>query len=215
MIFELKKQIELSEQSVGSSSRRGETTIENMDVSKELEECKAMVIELGADKSFLAAELNEWKESEICRRKFKSTAKTQVLKAFKWKEEQTDPQLLRAVSAFWEAYSERSQMGKAEWRQLKRKSKKERMIAWKYVTEYGWDGEMAVELESGFVEKRRFSAVDVARASDLDSNFNLKVVSDLNKCDAAHKKYARDLLPSETTCRRIQDRVHRAAVRHG
>jgi hypothetical protein len=89
------------------------------------------------------------------------------------------------------------------------------MIAWKYVTEYGWDGEMAAELELGFVNKRRFSAVDIARSSDLDSNFNLKVVSDLNKCDPTHKKYARGLLPSETACRRIQDRVHRAAVRHG
>jgi hypothetical protein len=114
MILELKRQIELLEDSVGSSSRHGETTIENMDVLKELDECKAMVIELEADKKCLAAELNEWKELEICRRKLKSTAKTQVLKAFKWKEEQTDPQLLRAVSAFWEAYSERSQMGKAE-----------------------------------------------------------------------------------------------------
>ena len=52
LIFELKRQIERYEQSVGSCSRHGETTIENMDVSKELEECKAMVIELGADKNF-------------------------------------------------------------------------------------------------------------------------------------------------------------------
>ncbi len=57
--------------------------------------------------------------------------------------------------------------------------------------------------------------MEIARSSDLDSNFNLKVVSNLNKCEPQHKKYARSILPSQTTCRRIQRRVHRAAVRHG
>jgi hypothetical protein len=44
------------------------------------------------------------------------------------------------------------------------------MIAWKYVTEYGWDGDMLHELDAGFVEKRKFSAIEITRASDLDSN---------------------------------------------
>jgi hypothetical protein len=135
-------------------------------------------------------------------------AKKQVLKAFQWKEEETDPQLLRAVTAFWESFSERK-IGTSEWRQLSRKSKQDRMIAWKFVTEYGWDGDMLHELQAGFVEKRKFSAIEITCASDLDSNFNLKVVSDLAKCDPKHEKYSRSILPSDRTCRRIQERVHR------
>jgi hypothetical protein len=91
---------------------------------------------------------------EMSHQKLKSTAQIQVLKAFKWKEEQTDPQLLRDVSSFGGSFSERRAMVTTEWRQLKRKSKKERMIAWKYGMGYGWDGEMVAELEAGFVEKR-------------------------------------------------------------
>jgi hypothetical protein len=213
---ELERQKELHDQFVGcSGSTNVKTSREYSDVLMELDRSESKLAEAGADKCLLAAELNEWKELQTSRQKLKSKAKIQVLKAFKWKKEQTDPQLLSAVSSFWESFPECRPMMTTEWRQLKRKSKKGRMMTWKYVTEYGWDGDMVVELEAGFVGKRRFSAVDIARSSDLDSNFNLKVVSDLNKCDPQHKKYARSILPSQSTCRRIQDRVHRAAVRHG
>ena len=180
----------------------------------ELDKYKAKAMQLAADKSFVDAELMEMKEVEGTRTRREYVAKKQVLKAFQWKEGETDPQLLRAVTAVWESFSERK-IGRSEWRQLSRKSKQDRMIAWKYVTEYGWDGDMLHELEAGIVEKRKFSAIDIARASDLDSNFNLKVVSDLAKCDPKHEKYTRSILPSDRTCRRIQERVHRGAVRHG
>ena len=187
---------------------------DNMSSVLEIDKCKAKAMELAAENSFLDAELTEMKEVQGTRARREYVAKKQVLKAFQWKEEETDPQLLQAVTAFWEAFSERK-IGTSEWRQLSRKSKQDRMIAWKYVTEYGWDGDMLHELEAGFVEKRKFSAIEITRSSDLDSNFNLKVVSDLNKCDPKHEKYSRSILPSDRTCRRIQERVHRAAVRHG
>jgi hypothetical protein len=87
---------------------------EYLDVLKELDRFKAKLAEAGADRCFLAAELNEWKELEMCRKKLQSKAKIQVLKAFKWKEEQTDPQLLRAVSSFWESFSERKPLATTE-----------------------------------------------------------------------------------------------------
>jgi hypothetical protein len=179
----------------------------------EIDKYKAKAMELAADNNFLDAELMEMKEVEGTRTRREYVAKKHVLKAFQWKEEEMDPQLLRAVTALGESFSERN-IGKSEWRQLSRKSKQARMIAWKYVTEYGWDGDILHELEAGLVEKRKFSAIDITRASDLDSNFNLKVVSDLAKCDPKHEKYSRSILPSDRTCRRIQERVHRGAVRH-
>ena len=73
------------------------------------------------------------------------------------------------------------------------------------MTEYGWNGDMIKELDACFVEKKRFSAVQIAKLSDMESNFNLKVA----------KKYGRSILPSEASCRRKQHRVHKAAICHG
>ena len=203
-IFDLERHIEHVEQMED----------DNLSTVLEIDKCKAKVMELAADNTFLDAQLKEVKELQGTRVRREYVAKKQVLKAFQWKEEETDPQLLRAVTCFWESFSERK-IGLSEWRQMSRKSKQDRMIAWKYVTEYGWDGDMLHELEAGFVERRKFSAIEIARASDLDSNFNLKVVSDLAKCDPKHVKYSRSILPSDRTCRRIQERVHRGAVRQG
>ncbi len=131
MIVELKSQIEVREQSgLGLGTIHGSASnSEYMDLTKELEISKAMVTELGADKSLLAAQLNEWEELEKEGQKRKWESQSQVLKAFKWKKEDTDPQMLRAVAAFWEAFSQRSQMGKGQWRELQRTSKQDRMFA--------------------------------------------------------------------------------------
>ena len=180
----------------------------------ELNKYKAQLLEQTSACSFLEAELDEYKEEEIKASKRKSNSKQAVLSAFKWHEERTDPDILRAVTAFWEAFSEQT-TGNLEWRSLKRRSKLQRMIAWKHVTEYGWNGDMIKELDACFVEKKRFSAVQIAKLSDMESNFNLKVASDLGKCDPGWKKYGRSILPSEASCRRKQHRVHEAAICHG
>ena len=180
----------------------------------ELNKYKAQLLEQTSACSFLEAELDEYKEEEKKTNKRKSKSKQAVLSAFKWDEETTDPGILRAVTAFWEAFSEQA-LGNLEWKSLKRSSKLHRMIAWKHVTEYGWDGDMIKELDACFVEKKRFSAVQIAKLSDMESNFNLKVASDLGKCDPEWKKYGRSILPSEASCRRKQHRVHEAAICNG
>ena len=60
------------------------------------------------------------------------------------------------------------------------------MIAWKDVTEYGWDGDMIKELHACFVVE--------SKLSDMES------------------KFLTSILPSEASCRRKQHRVHEAAI---
>ncbi len=48
-------------------------------------------MELAVDNSFLDAELKEMKEIQGTRARREYVAKKQVLKAFRWNEEETDP----------------------------------------------------------------------------------------------------------------------------
>ncbi len=132
VIFDLKAQIVDLERHIDHLEQIDD---DDMSIVLEIDKCKAKAMELAADNSFLDAELMEMKEVEGTRARREYVAKKQVLKAFQWKEEETDPQLLRAVTAFGESFSERK-IGRSEWRRLRRKSKQD-MIAWKYVTEYG------------------------------------------------------------------------------
>jgi hypothetical protein len=98
------------------------------DLSDDLRKCKSRVLELEADKYFLAAENHEisvWEkallekldtlEQEASDRakkvrdhqkwKAEYRMKHQVLKAFEWEETTANPVLLRAVCAFWAALS--------------------------------------------------------------------------------------------------------------
>ena len=70
-------------------------------------------------------------------------------------------------------------------------------IVWKQITLEGWNGDMEKQLEAEFILKKRYCAVSIARASDLESKFNVKVASDLGHCDPSRKKCERSFLPSE------------------
>ena len=74
---------------------------------------------------------------------------------------------------------------------------------------------MEKQLEAEFILKKRFCAISIAKTSDLESKFNVKVASDLSKCDPNRKKYERTFLPSDTTCRRIMQRVYNEAQNIG
>ena len=63
--------------------------------------------------------------------------------------------------------------------------------------------------------KKRFCAVSIAKTSDLESKFNVKVASDLSQCDPNRKKYERTMLLSDMTCRRIMQRVYNEAQNIG
>ena len=157
--------------------------------------------------------VNDDKERfETARRakKQKLSARRHVLQAFKWKKETADPVLLEAACAFWNALGGHS-VGCEDWRDKERVSCLERKIAWKQITLEGWNGDMEKQLEAEFILKKRYCAVSIARASDLESKFNVKVASDLGHCDPSRKKYERSFLPSDMTCRRIMQRVYTEA----
>jgi hypothetical protein len=140
--------------------------------------------------------------------------RSQVLKAFDWKLDSADPVLLRAACAFWDSFSDRD-VGNGGWRKKARVSKLDRMVAWKAITLNGWNGEMHKEIDSEFMRRKRFCAIKMVQASDMESKFNVKVSTDIGHCDPSRKKYARGLLPSDRTCRRVQQRVYNAAEQMG
>ena len=137
-----------------------------------------------------------------------------VLAAFNWTKVTADPLLLEAACAFWDALGVRTEGGEyCEGHQ--RVSCLARKIAWKQITLQGWNGDMEKQLEMEFMLKKRYSAISLAKTSDLESKFNVKVATDLAKCDTKRKKYERTMLPSDRTCRRIMQRVYNEAEKLG
>jgi hypothetical protein len=63
------------------------------------------------------------------------------------------------------------------------------------------------------MRRKRYCAIKMSKALDMESKFNVKVSTDIQYCDPCRKKYSRGLLPpSDRTCRRIiQQRVYSAA----
>ena len=149
------------------------------------------------------------KKKELARK-----TRSQVLKAFNWKQDTADPVLLAAACAFWDAFSEHAE-GLGSWRKQRRVSKFDRMVAWKEITLKGWNGEMHKEIDSEFMTRKRYCAIKMVKASDMESKFNVKVSTDIAHCDPCRKKYSRGLLPSDRTCRRVQQRVYNLAEQLG
>ena len=143
------------------------------DLRDELRKCKSRVVELEADKYFLAVEnqeisvqeksllekLNTLKQ-EACNRvkkvrhqkwKVEYRMKHQVLKAFEWEETTANPVLLRAVCAFWAALSD-SLVEDDDSNRKQRISQRDRFQIWKELTLDGWGGKMRLELEKEIVK---------------------------------------------------------------
>jgi hypothetical protein len=74
---------------------------------------------------------------------------------------------------------------------------------------------MEKQLEAEFILKKRYCALSIAKTSDLESKFNVRVASDLAQCDPSRKKYERSILPSGATCCRIMQRVFNEAENIG
>ena len=129
--------------------------------------------------------------------------RAQVLKAFNWKKESADTVLLAAACAFWDSFRF-SNVGKKVRREKARVSKLDRMKAWKDITLHGWNGAMHKEIDFEFMRRKRYCAIKMSKASDMESRFNVKVSTDIQHCDPCRKKYSRGLLPSDRTCRRVQ-----------
>jgi hypothetical protein len=144
----------------------------------------------------------------------KRSTRRHVLEAFQWEKKTAVPVLLEAACAFWDALGARSEGGDYSGENV-RVSCLQRKIAWKEITLKGWNGDMEKQLEAEFILKKRYCAVSIAKTSELESKFNVKVASDLSQCDPNSKKYERTMLPSDMTCRRIMQRVYNEAQNIG
>jgi hypothetical protein len=47
------------------------------------------------------------------------------------------------------------------------------MMIWKEITLTGWGGKLRIELEKDFIKSKRYCPIRLARASDVQSRFNV------------------------------------------
>jgi hypothetical protein len=112
-------------------------------------------------------------------KKQKRSMMRHVLAAFHWQQKTADPLLLEAACAFWDALGGARREEGEYCREHDRVSCLQSKIAWKEITLKGWNGDMEKQLEAEFILKKRFCAISIAKTSDLESKFNVKVASDL------------------------------------
>jgi hypothetical protein len=127
--------------------------------------------------------------------------KRAVCHAFGWSFESADPVLLRAACAFWEGCCIVDHDG------TERVSFKTRLEIWLEITFRGFKGEAMDVLEKAFRKGSKFDVVELARRSDVKSQFNATSVGAVSHCELGKKKYDRGLLCSDATLRRTQKRV--------
>ncbi len=133
----------------------------------------------------LNADKNRVEAARRAKKQKRSTMR-HVLQAFHWKQKTTDPVLCE----LWEALEARRE--DVEYcRDNERVSCLQRKIAWKEITLKGWNGDMEKQREAEFILKKRYCAISIAKTSDLESKFNVKVTSDLSQWDPNRKKYER------------------------
>ncbi len=135
-------------------------------------------------------------------------SKLAVLKAFKWEENKIRPVVLRAICAFWDALSGSAPDFDAGCNK-KLMSQWDRIAIWKEITLTGWFGK---ELEKEFMSSKRLCPIRMARASDVDSRFNVSAAKEIGHCAPSRKKYEQGLIPSDQSCRRVMQCVYNAAV---
>jgi hypothetical protein len=131
----------------------------------------------------------------------KSETKRKVCNAFGWSNKSADPVLLRAACAFWDGCSNVDHDGTV------RVSFKTRLEIWLEITFQGFKGEAMDALEKAFKKASKFDVVELARRSDVKSQFNATSVGAVSHCELGKKKYDRGLLCSDATRRRTQKRV--------
>ena len=153
---------------------------------------------------YLQKERNDMVAREAKRESDRNIKKA-VLRAFGWKQATADPIQVRAAIGFWNATMECTECGDS------RASTKRRMDLWLHLTCEGFNGRLLPILTKRIMAERRFNVVELCRKSDVESLFNGRALQSVSECEPGKKKYARGLLCSDTTLRRMQKRVHTLA----
>ena len=82
---------------------------------------------------------------------------------------------------------------------------------WLELTCLGFKGTVLDEMEKEFKKRSKFDVVELARRSDVNSQFNATAVGAVSNCQVGKKKYDRGILCSDTTLRRTQKKVLKLA----
>jgi hypothetical protein len=88
-----------------------------------------------------------------------------------------------------------------------RTSLKMREALWYEIIVRGFTGRVLDKLDKALRKRRRFDVVEMARRSDVNSQFNATALGAVAHCQLGRKKYDRGLLCSDASLRRTQKRV--------
>ena len=124
-----------------------------------------------------------------------------VCRHFAWSKNTADPVLFRAAVGFWEGCTASLE---GEERRTSFKIRKDILLE---LVCFGFKGKALNELERGFKKRTRFDVIELARRSDVNSQFNATAVGAVSQCQEGIKKYERGILCSDATLRRTQKRV--------
>ena len=149
----------------------------------------------------------------VGQRRMERDTRKAVSRAFGWNPLKVDPTLLRAACGFWAGTVECSQTCGENKEDVvePRSSLKRRIEIWTNLTCHGFQGRVMETLEKEFFKRKKFNVVEICRKSDVDSQFNAVALQSMANCESGKKKYARGLLCSDTTLRRMQKKVHKLA----
>jgi hypothetical protein len=167
------------------------------------------------------------RERRIAKR-CRTTMRISVTEGFGCYSIHEDSTLFRAVCGFMEG----SQEGYVENRWLvedyvkrldkiedegvtTRATKLGRKVLLSQIVSLMYNGEVAKALEMNVLRKKRFSTVNLARVSDMNSSFNPSALDAIASCEGGKAKGEMGLLCGESTLRRCLDQVFQLAQKLG
>jgi hypothetical protein len=135
----------------------------------------------------------------------KKVAERAAFRHFGLSKATSNPLLFRAAVGFCSGCTTVIEEGEGRIGNLTRKD------IWLQLTCLGFKGKAVAELKKALMNRRRFNVIELARKSDVHSQFNPTAVGAVSKCEMGKKKYERGMLCSDTTLRRTQKRVLKLA----
>jgi hypothetical protein len=128
-------------------------------------------------------------------------AERAVLRQFGLSKTTAHPILYRAAVGFCSGCTNVVQEGEENLGKMTRKD------IWLQLTYVAYKGKVIADLEQTLQKRRRFNVIELARRSDVNSQFNATAVGAVAQCEEGKKKYDRGMLCSDATLRRTQKRV--------
>ena len=150
---------------------------------------------------FLEQTIEEAKKEQAKHNVKKKVAERAALRHFGLSKTTADPLLYRAAVGFCSGCTTTIEEDEPRIGNITRKD------IWLQLTWVGFKGKAIAELQTALQKQRRFNVIELARRSDVNSQFNATAVGAVSQCEEEKKKYERGMLCSDATLRRTQKKV--------